>query len=182
MFAVKRGVLMLTAGPGTDLFTDPRGAVNSANSPMALFATQGDFLLSAKVCVAFEKTYDAGVLLVYLDKQHWGKLCFELSPQGQRMVVSVVTKGDSDDCNARVIDGEAVYLRLARIDNAFAFHYSLDGTAKSWQMVRYFSLGGEPGSGRIGFSSQSPTGKGCLVRFESIRFKQRTLRDIRSGL
>ena len=183
-FAVKRGALTITSGPRTDLFIDPRGEVISTNSPLALFATEGDCILSARVNVPFVSTYDAGVLVAYVDKTHWAKLCFEFSPQGQPMIVSVVTKGESDDCNSAVIDGNAVYLRLARIGNAFAFHYSLDGAAKSWHMVRYFDLGSgtDARRGRIGLSSQSPTGAGCTATFDAIRFKSRTLSNIRSGL
>ncbi len=93
------------------------------------------------------------------------------------MIVSVVNKGDSDDCNSVVIAGNTVHLRLARIGRAFAFHYSIDG--RFWHFTRYFNLGVEGAA--IGFSSQSPTGSGCASVFEDIRFEARTPADIRSG-
>lgn len=184
--------LSITAGPRTDLFTDPRGEITIANSPRLLFAPKGDCTLRAKVSVEFASTYDAGVLLVYSDSRRWAKLCFEFSPQGQPMVVSVVNKGESDDCNSVTITGRTVHLRLARLANAFAFHYSLDG--KLWHLVRYFNLyphgtnllgaakfDGENAPIQIGFSSQSPTGEGCTATFQDIVFADDTLGNIRSG-
>ena len=170
--------LHITAGEKTDLFTDPGGALIIANSPRLMFVHDSDFVLSAKVGVAFAATYDAGVLVVYADATHWAKLCFEYSPQSKPMVVSVVTKGASDDCNSTVIDGREVYLRVAGIGRAFAFHYSTDG--RWWHMVRYFNLG-DASDAMVGFSSQSPTGASCEATFDDIRFEPRTLRELRNG-
>ncbi len=169
--------LSITAGPRTDLFNDPRGLLTIANTPRLMFRPEGNFMLSTKVTVPFASTYDAGVLVAFADAAHWGKLCFEFSPQGQPMIVSVVNKGDSDDCNSVVIAGHTVHLRLARIGRAFAFHYSIDG--RFWHFTRYFNLGVEDAA--IGFSSQSPTGSGCASIFEDIRFEARAPADIRSG-
>jgi hypothetical protein len=41
-------------------------------------------------------TFDAGVLLLWVDERHWGKLCFEFSPAGDPMIVSVVCRGVAD--------------------------------------------------------------------------------------
>ena len=60
----------------------------------------------------------------------WAKLCFEYSPQREPMVVSVVTRGLSDDCNSFVVDGATVWLRIARVGSAFAFHASTDGAVE----------------------------------------------------
>lgn len=169
--------LSITAGPKTDLFSDPRGLLSIANTPRLMFMPEGDFMLGATVTVPFAATYDAGVLLAHVDDTHWGKLCFEYSPQGEPMIVSVVNKGDSDDCNSVVIAGNTVHLRLTRIGRAFAFHYSTD--KRFWHFVRYFNLG-VAGAG-VGFSSQSPTGAGCTATFEDIRFEAHAPADLRSG-
>ena len=42
-----------------------------------------DFRLSARVTVDFRATFDAGVLLLWLDEAHWAKLCFEYTPDGR---------------------------------------------------------------------------------------------------
>lgn len=170
--------LSIAAGPKTDLFTDPGGSITIANTPRLMFKPEGDFMLRATVTVPFASTYDAGVLVAYVDETHWGKLCFEFSPQGQPMVVTVVTKGDSDDCNSVVVAGNTVHLRLSRVGRAFAFHHSLDG--KFWHFTRYFNLGVEGAS--VGFSSQSPTGEGCTAVFENIQFTAHAPADLRSGV
>jgi len=171
-------MLTITAGPRTDLFTNPHGKPPMQNTPRAVFAPQGDFLLSATVDVDFQATFDAGVLVLYQDKDRWAKLCFEYSPQRQPMVVSVVTRGMSDDCNSAIIDGRQVYLRIARFGKAWGFHYSTDG--RWWHLVRHFTLGDLPDL-VVGFSAQSPTGEGCTVTFTDIRYTLETLADIRSG-
>jgi regulation of enolase protein 1 (concanavalin A-like superfamily) len=171
--------LLLDAGPRTDLFVDPRGSAEPMLNAPALVGDQaGDYLLSARVTVGFADTYDAGVLLLYASERVWAKLCFEYSPQRQPMVVSVVTRDLSDDCNSFDVDGESVWLRIARLGPAFAFHASTDGS--SWSFVRHFALeaGAEPS---VGFSAQSPKGEGCAVAFEQIRFDAVRLGDLRSG-
>lgn len=173
------GELRITAGEKTDWFFHPAGTSKTDNAPAALFAaTDENFTLSAQVTVEFESTFDAGVLQVRVAEDVWGKLCFEYSPQGQPMVVSVVTRGVSDDCNSVPIESYNVYLRVARIGPTFAFHYSLDGVY--WQFVRYFSLGEVKGL-RAGFAAQSPTGNGCAARFSEIVYQVKTLGDLRGG-
>jgi regulation of enolase protein 1 (concanavalin A-like superfamily) len=173
------GILQIVAGEKTDLFRNPRGQAEVNNSPRILFEPEGHFLFSSKVSVEFATTFDAGVLVVYGDKECWAKLCFELSPQKQPTIVTVVNKGVSDDSNHVPVTAEYVYLRVAGLgDGAFAFHYSPDG--KTWHLARYFALSSEGGF-RVGFSAQSPTGKGCKATFSEIRYQSMMLQDVRSG-
>ena len=117
--------LLVAAGPRTDWFVDPqRSAEPKLNAPAVVGEASGDFLLSACVTVDFAATYDAGALVLFANEAVWAKLCFEYSPQREPMVVSVVTRGLSDDCNSFVVDGASVWLRIARIGSAFAFHAS----------------------------------------------------------
>ncbi len=143
------------------------------------FPVGAQFTLSAHVSVEFASTFDAGVLVVWVDEQRWGKLCFEFSPQGEPMIVSVVTNGVSDDCNSVPLKRRDIYLRVSRLDPAIAFHYSEDGI--TWRMVRYFTLAGATEFG-LGFSSQSPTGDGCTARFSEIRYAAEPIGDLRSGV
>lgn len=170
--------LAIEAGPLTDLFVDPQGKPPKLNSPRQLAEVDGDadFTLSARVTVPFASDFDAGVLLLYVDYQTWAKLCFEYSPQREPMVVSVVTRGVSDDCNSFVVDGSTVWLRVARVGQAYAFHASTDGS--HWHFVRHFGIDGLP---LVGFSAQSPTGEGCTVTFDQIEVTTRTLTDLRDG-
>jgi regulation of enolase protein 1 (concanavalin A-like superfamily) len=168
--------LTVAAGPHTDLFVSPVGNAPVLNAPALVGRVDGDFTLSARVRVPFAASYDAGVLLLYGDEGRWAKLCFELSPQREPMVVSVVTRGVSDDANGVVVDGGTVWLRVARVGGAYAFHSSVDGAW--WSFARHFALDGDV---EVGLAAQSPTGEGCAVTFADVRFEQRTLADLRDG-
>lgn len=176
-WAIDGDTLWLRAGPRADLFRDPAGDVVVDNAPALVMPVEGSWMLSAQVAAEHQSTFDAAVLVVYAAERAWAKLCLELSPRGEPMVVSVVTRSESDDCNSLVIDSP-VWLRVARLERAFAFHYSLDGEV--WHMVRYFSLG-DAASVEVGFLAQSPTGDGCTATFREISFTPEILSDVRSG-
>ncbi|MGX1676497.1 DUF1349 domain-containing protein [Streptomyces sp. NPDC055400] len=173
------------ASAHSDIFIDP-GADSQLNAESMLNAAtllgvppDCDFQFSARVTVNFESTFDAGVLLLWIDDRHWGKLCFEYSPDRQPMIVSVVARGVADDANAFAVDGRTVWLRVSRIDHAFAYHASLDG--KAWRMIRFFALDDTSTPASIGFEAQSPTGDGCMVTFDDIHFTRERLRELRDG-
>jgi uncharacterized protein len=170
--------ISISAGPRTDLFVDPAGGVPVVNAPMLLGGTDGDFLLSARVRAELRATFDAGALMLHAGAQTWAKLALERSPQGEAMIVSVVTRGVSDDANGAVVAGDTVWLRVARIGGACALHASADG--ERWDLVRHFALEA-PGPLAAGFLAQSPTGDGCTATFDDVRFAARTLRDLRDG-
>lgn len=169
----------LAAGPGTDWFVDPGTGAATLNAPARLRPVRGDFLLSARVEVAFAATFDAGVLVLRHDDGTWAKLCFEYSPDEEPMIVSVVTHGVSDDCNSAVVNGNAVFLRVARIGTTCAFHWSDDG--RRWRLVRHFRLA-DAELLEAGFLAQSPTGEGCSVTFSQIGFRAATLAALRTGV
>lgn len=171
--------LSMAAGPQTDWFYDPAGRKHSSNAPVALFSPPDEScLLSAKVMVGFNSTFDAGVLFIYADDERWAKLCLEYAPTDKPMVVSVVTRGKSDDCNSVYIDDNSIYLRLYRQGDRLAFHYSED--SEYWHMVRHFTIEGLQNV-RLGFSVQAPTGEGCQVEFSEINYRAGELSDIRNG-
>jgi len=170
--------LAISAGARTDLFVDPQGTATALNAPRLLGTPSADFLLSARVTVAFASTFDAGVLLLYSHDRLWAKLCFEYSPLHQPMVVSVVTRGVSDDANAFQVDGNQVWLRIARMGSACAFHASTDG--QYWQFIRHFALDAD-GDLAAGFLAQSPTGDGCTASFDDLRFAPERLHELRDG-
>ncbi len=175
----ERQQISIATGRETDWFIHPAGQPVKSNAPVMLFTPpDSTFQLRAKVSVGFAATYDAGTIFVYVHDTLWAKLCFEYSPQGQPMVVSVVTRGVSDDCNSVTIADRSVYLRLYREDRVLAFHYSLDG--RYWHFVRHFSLG-DLEQAQVGFSAQSPMGDGCEVTFSEIRYIPGPLSDLRNG-
>jgi len=179
------GTVRATAAPHTDLFVDP-GSGSTLNAESMLNAAtllgappEGDFQLSARVTVDFAATYDAGVLLIWVDEHHWGKLCFEFSPAGEPMIVSVVCRGVADDANAFVVPGRSVWLRVSRTGRAYAYHASLDGAF--WQLIRFFAIDEGTADDRVGFAAQSPTGDGCAVTFDEIHFDRTRLAELRDG-
>ena len=175
-WALDGDALAVTAGRVTDLFADPRGAAPKLNAPRLLARSDGDFVFGARVRVDFASTFDAGVLLLWHDPARWAKLCLERSPQSVATIVSVVTRGASDDANAFAVEGSEVWLRIARLGPAVAFHASLDGSI--WQFVRHFELD----AGEVGFLAQAPTGPGCTATFDRVFFRPERLADLRSGV
>lgn len=179
------GGVVADAPAGTDLYVDPAGAdlagAGSTVPAPTLLGTPpaGDYQLSARVTVEFRTAYDAGVLLLQDDDTTWAKLCFELSPAAEPTVVTVVTRGVSDDANAFALADRSAWLRVSRIGPVHAFHASADG--RTWRFVRLFRLGEDVAGLQVGFEAQSPTGEGCTVRYTDVRFEQRTLADQRDG-
>lgn len=182
---VEADTVLVTAKPHSDFFIDPSGggsvAAESQLNAVSLTGRppEGDFTLTARVQVSFVDTFDAGVLIVWAGETRWAKLCFEYSPDRKPMVVSVVTRGVSDDANAFVVEGDQVWLRIARIGRVYAFHASSDGIR--WEFVRGFALGAEDQEVTIGLEAQSPMGDGCDVRFDTVEYAAATLGNLRDG-
>jgi len=172
-----QGVEMI-APARSDRFHDPAGDTRQADSPVWAAAVEAPSNLVARVTVDFADTFDAGVLMVYQSRDAWAKLCFERDPAGRPMVVSVVTRGRSDDANAFLVDGSTVWLRITLLPRAYAFHASTNG--QYWEFVRYFRLGAR-GRPRLGLSAQAPVGAGCAVRFEHVRLGSGAVDDLRGG-
>jgi len=167
--------LTIRSGKETDWFVDPFDGTVHNTAPMLLFVPADDYVFSAKVKVGFNAKWDAAALMVWADDHHWAKLSFELSPAKQPTMVTVVTRGPSDDCNSIPIAANTVYLQIAKSGPAYVFYSSADG--KAWQILRVFSLG-EGSKPRIGFESQSPAGDGTEVIFSEIRYSTRKIADI----
>lgn len=171
--------LTMTAPPRSDWFNDPGSATRHASAPALVVPADQDLQLSARVQVGFASAFDAGVLFVHQSAEDHAKLCFERSPDGEPMVVTVVTRRVSDDSNEPVIDGDSVHLRVSRLGDVFAFHYSTDG--ERWRLSRLFRLRTPQAPTTVGFLAQSPTGDGCTVVFGDVVHMATTLVDPRDG-
>lgn len=169
------GDLSIRSGKETDWFVDPFDGTVHNTAPMLLFVPADDYVLSTKLKVSFNAKWDAGALMVWADDHHWAKLSFELSPAKQPTMVTVVTRGLSDDCNSIPISGSTVYLQIAKSGPVYVFYSSADG--KIWQVLRVFSLG-DDSKARVGFESQSPAGDGTEVVFSEIHYSTRKIANI----
>ncbi|MFJ5955257.1 DUF1349 domain-containing protein [Paenarthrobacter sp. NPDC092416] len=171
--------LTLGAAPGVDWSNDSLGGEHQHRATALGFIAPAQFALSARVIVTSPRTtFDAGVLSLWADKDHWAKLCFEYSPQGEAMIVSVVTNAYSDDCNSSVITAPWIYLRVSRVGPAWAFHASADG--RVWDFIRLFRLSTD-NPVQVGFMSQAPMGETCLARFDNIVYSTMAPADNRDG-
>jgi regulation of enolase protein 1 (concanavalin A-like superfamily) len=211
----KRKVLIIASGKQTDWFVDPFNGTVSRSAPILLFSPtpdpasspDSDYVLSARVTVKFAAKWDAGALMLWGDDHHWAKLSFELSPDRKPTLVTVVTRGVSDDCNSSSLPGDSVYLRIARSSNqsgsqkssqsssqnsspksspkssppsqTYVFYYSTDGS--NWHILRTFNLGPDLPTDvpiAIGFESQSPAGSGSVATFSAISYEKKRLGNI----
>jgi regulation of enolase protein 1 (concanavalin A-like superfamily) len=169
----------IAAGPRTDLFVDPESGAATLNAARVVGSSgDGDFQLSVRVEVSFGETFDAGALLVWVDEAGWAKLALEYSHEHRPMVVSVVTRGRSDDANGLLVDAPYHWLRVSRTGSAYAFHTSLDGVR--WDLARHFEIGPVERH-LVGLEVQSPLGEGCDAVFTEVNFKRTSLADLRSG-
>src|SRR5215469_9483304 len=155
-FQMENGRLSIVAGPSTDWFISPLDGKSSSNGPLLLFDPAEDFILTAKLNVDFGSQWDAGVLMVYENDTNWAKFALEMSVYGEPTIVTVVTRGISDDCNSTSVSGGSIWYRIAKLGQAFGFYASPDGNG--WRMVRAFTLGASKNL-RVGFGSQSPMGR-----------------------
>lgn len=149
-----------------------------ANAPFYYTEIAGDFVMKTKVSLDFIDIYDASAIMVMQDLTHWGKACFEFTDFNTHAVVSVVTNGQSDDANGNNVEASAVWLQVCRVDNSFAFHYSIDG--ENFYMMRFFTLPVEE-TVKVGLVAQSPKGEGGLRVFENLTIEKRSVKNIREG-
>lgn len=181
----KDGVLKVYAPANTDYFNSPVKENGFFPNPVAnasLYYTEltGDFVFKTKVELEFKNFYDAAALLVYENENVWAKLALENSdlPCRKPAVVSVVTNRISDDCNGPVMDGNSVWFQISRVDDCFAFHYSVDGV--EYNMVRVFTLPvGQ--TVKVGFEAQAPMGEGGNRYYSEISIENRRVENIRAG-
>lgn len=172
------------APPHTDFFCNASGEEGEAagtlcNAPVYYTEIEGDFVLKVKVSHDCASTYDAAALLVYKDETNWAKRCFEKTDIGPNAVVSVVTRGQSDDANGCNIADKSVWLQICRVGDAFAFHFSEDGA--HFYMTRFFHFPAGKVA-KVGLVAQSPTGSGGMRTFEHLTIEHKTVENIRAGI
>lgn len=174
----KDDLIQITAPGKTDYFINPETGEVKSNAPFLYADIQGDFVLRAKVRHDFIAKFDGAALFVMDQEDRWAKLCYEYTDLNTYAVVSVVTNGLSDDANGQNLTDTSVWLQIGRKGDAFAMHYSIDGT--NYQMVRVFNLKASD-TLKVGIVSQSPTGEGLVSDFSDIQLERVTMQNIRVG-
>jgi uncharacterized protein len=177
-FANGNGRIQITAGAKTDMFRDPNVAYNTDNAPKLLFLADSNFVLTAAVHHAFLSKWDGGAIVLKADSLNWIKFCFEKDYTLQKRVVSVVTKGISDDCNSAAVQADKVYYKVAKAGNVITLYYSADG--RNWFLIRHLQFDSAAPL-KVGFLAQSPTGKSCKVTFSEIHYSPRKISDPYTG-
>lgn len=172
------GASTLAAPAASDWFHDPTKDTRVRSAPMLLAPFEGPASLRATVQVDHRGPFDAGVLMVFEDDETWAKACFERAPDGRNLVVTVVTRGHSDDANAFEVAGDTVHLRISHLGASYAVHASVDGDR--WEFVRHMRLTGAPRAW-WGIGVQAPVGGGCSATFTDVQVRRERRTDLRDG-
>jgi len=173
-FEATGGRLVIEAGEKTDMFRDPNVTYNNDNAPKLLFVADSNFVLTAAIHHAFASKWDGGAIVLKADSLNWIKFCFEKDYTGHDRVVSVVTKGISDDCNSAASTANTIYYKIAKAGNVITLYFSPEG--KSWYLIRHLVFDSS-GPLKLGFLAQSPTGKNCRVTFSDIHYSTKKIGD-----
>lgn len=172
------GTLRVEPAEHTDYFRSPDGSMARDNAPYLATRVSGDFTIVTRARVNLVGFGDAATIVVREREDLWAKLCLERSPIGDVSLVSVVTRGVSDDANSELVPEPTAYLRATRRGDVFAFHYSNDGS--TWRFVRTFRMECAP-EVYVGIAAQAPYANGCVVEFDQLELRAGAVRDFRSG-
>ena len=166
--------ITLFSGEKTDMFRDPNVTYNTDNAPKLLFKADSNFVFSAAIEHAFISKWDGGAIVLKADSLNWVKCCFEKDYTGARRIVTVVTKGISDDCNSVKLTKNKVYFKIAKADNVITIYYSETGS--KWYLIRHFTFDSTKNL-QVGLLAQSPTGKDCQVKFSNLKYQVKKIKD-----
>jgi regulation of enolase protein 1 (concanavalin A-like superfamily) len=179
-FDLKDGQLQVLTSGNTDFFIDPENNKSTASAHFLYKEIKGDFITTLQVKPNFKDQWNACAILMMSNETHWIKLAFENSDATGKSIVTVVTRGVSDDANGAVVNEfETVWLKMIRKGNLFAMHWSPDG--KNYYMARLAAMPGSE-SVKIGLEAQSPIGTEVIHEFKFLSIEQKTAEDLRKGI
>ncbi len=172
------GALEVTVSEGTDFFNNPEDSSIVGTAPFLFTEIETDFIATALVEPDFSSQWNAESLMVYLDSLNWIKFAFENSDATGPGIVSVVTKGTSDDANGVALDRhEKIWLKIVRKNSIYALHWSSDG--KNYFMTRLTEM---PRMKRVkvGVEFQSPVGKTAKHRIHFFSVEDDRVENLRT--
>lgn len=180
-FLQEENKIIIEAESNTDFFVNPASKNVTSNAHLYMVSAGSEFTFSCRVKPFFESTYDAGAVMVYIDKYNWVKFAFEQTDIGYPAVVSVLTREYSDDCNGEEISFNSIYLKISKKEELTGLYYSLDG--ENWKMKRLFRFDNKKQEDiYFGIEAQSPQGNGCKVEFSEMIVESKAVNDFRKGI
>lgn len=179
VFRVLNNSIQVAADKGSDFFNNPENGEITATAPLLFREVTGDFVATTLVKPNFSDTWNAAALMVHADSANWIKFAFENSDATGKSIVTVVTRGVSDDANGVILEQrDAVWLRMIRKGNIFAMHWSEDGNA--YKMARLSKLPAAE-KVKVGMEAQCPVGAGATHKFLYFSLEHKTVKDLRKG-
>ncbi|UCE94517.1 MAG: DUF1349 domain-containing protein [Flavobacteriaceae bacterium] len=178
-YVLNEGNLSIEALKGTDFFIDPESREATSTAPFLFREMKGDFVAVLKLRPDFSSQWNAGAIFMMIDKSNWIKFAFENSDATGKSVVSVVTRGVSDDANGVILnDHDELWLKMIRKGDLFAMHWSLDGN--EFKMCRLAAMKAAA-SVKIGLEAQSPVGEKAVHDFLYFGIEAKTVKNLRKG-
>ncbi len=177
-FDVTRRGLEIVASEKTDKYIAADGSILTDSANRLVFEADADFIFSTAISHPFANRWDAGGLILEGDAENWIKFCFEKDYTGAKRVVSVVTKGTSDDSNSIAFDAREAYFQMAKIGDVVFLYAS--ATGKDWYLVRIVNFKFD-GKIQLGFLAQTPEGESNRVAFSHIKYKPTAMKDFWKG-
>ena len=116
--------------------------------------------------------------MVHIDPLNWIKFAFENSDATGKSIVSVVTRGVSDDANGVIIEEDEIWLKIIKKDNLYSMHWSKDG--QTFKMARLSRMPAAP-TVKIGLEVQCPAGQGAQHELLYFSLEEKTVKDLRKG-
>ena len=179
-FSVNNNIVYVTSEPKTDFFIDPESGKATATAPLLYKDIKDDFVATALVKPDLTETWNAGALMVYIDGANWIKFAFERSDATGKSIVSVVTKGVSDDANGATLAGsDSVWLRIIRKGDVYSLLWSEDGS--HYSMARLTKMPASP-SVKVGVEVQSPLENSAQHEIHLFNIEHRTVDNLRTGI
>ncbi len=178
-FEIANGTLKIVAEKGADFFNNPEDHSITSSAPFLYQDVQGDFIAKALVRPDFSSLWNAIALMVHIDNNNWIKFAFENSDATGKSIVTVVTKGISDDANGVILSNQnEVWLKLVRKDNIYSMHWSADG--ENFKMARLSAMP-KVNSVKVGIEVQSPVGESATHEIDFFAITKTTVKDLRKG-
>ena len=178
-YKLANGELIITAKKGSDYFINPEDMVVSSSAPFLYKELADDFVATVSVSPDLSSMWNAAGLFLMIDENHWIKFVFENSDATGPSIVSVTTRGISDDANGvRLGEKSTIWLKIIRKENNYTMHWSADG--KNYKMARLSAMP-TTGKVKIGMEAQSPVGEQAIHKFHHFSIEPKTVKDLRKG-